>query len=144
MMAAPELEWENFESPVLEGPYGIISPGDTTYVFYSADSFNTPAYKLGVMKFRKDSDPLSPASWTKLPDPIFESMNDLYGPTHNSLFRSPDGTQYCNVSHANLNANDRCGPSRKTFIQPMAWKDDEIYLGEPLPVDTEIDPPSNE
>lgn len=144
MLAAPELEWEKSESPVLEGPYGIVSPAGTTYVVYSADSCNTPAYKLGAMKFSKGGDPLSPKSWSKLPEPIFETMNGHYGPAHNSFFKSPDGTQDWNVFHANLNANDRCGPSRKTFIQPLSWKDDKIDLGEPLPVDTEIDPPSGE
>lgn len=144
MIAHPEFEWEKSDSPVLEGPYGIISPAGTTYVVYAADSCNTPAYKLGAMIFTKGSDPLSPDSWTKLPDPIFETKNGLYGPAHNAFFKSPDGTEDWNVFHANLNAGDRCGPSRKTFIQPLSWKDDMIDLGEPRPVGTEIKPPSGE
>ncbi|RKL20024.1 hypothetical protein BFJ70_g13696 [Fusarium oxysporum] len=144
MIAHPEFEWERSDSPVLEGPYGIISPAGTTYVVYAADSCNTPAYKLGAMIFTKGSDPLSPDSWTKLPDPIFETKNGLYGPAHNAFFKSPDGTEDWNVFHANLNAGDRCGPSRKTFIQPLGWKDDMIDLGEPRPVGTEIKPPSGE
>ncbi|KAF4501042.1 alpha-L-arabinofuranosidase II precursor [Fusarium agapanthi] len=144
MIAHPEFEWEKSDSPVLEGPYGIISPGGTTYVVYAADSCNTPAYKLGAMTFTKGSGPLSSDSWTKLPNPIFETKNGLYGPAHNAFIKSPDGTEDWNVFHANLNAEDRCGPSRKKFIQPLSWKDDMIDRGEPLPVGTEIKPPSGE
>ncbi|KAM5385603.1 hypothetical protein ACJZ2D_000802 [Fusarium nematophilum] len=144
MIAAPEFDWEQEDSAVLEGPYGIVSPAGTIYVVYSADSCNTPAYKLGAMKFTADADPLSPDSWTKLTEPIFETKNGLYGPAHNAFFKSPDGTEDWQVFHANLNANDGCGRTRQTFIQPVSWKDDLLDLGEPLPVGTEIEPPAGE
>ncbi|KAJ4329292.1 hypothetical protein N0V84_000187 [Fusarium piperis] len=144
MIAAPEFDWEQEDSAVLEGPYGIVSPAGTIYVVYSADSCNTPAYKLGVMKFTAGADPLHPKSWTKSPEPIFQTMNGLYGPAHNAFFKSPDGTEDWQVFHANLNANDGCGSTRKTFIQPVSWKDDQIDLGDPLPVGVEIKAPSGE
>ncbi|KAI8716560.1 hypothetical protein NCS52_00950100 [Fusarium sp. LHS14.1] len=144
MIAAPEFDWEQEDSAVLEGPYGIISPAGTIYVVFSADSCNTPAYKLGVMKCTAGADPLDPESWIKSPKPIFQTMNGLYGPAHNAFFKSPDGTEDWQVFHANLNANDGCGSTRKTFIQPVNWKDDQIDLGEPLPVGVEIKAPSGE
>ncbi|KAM0421245.1 hypothetical protein ACHAPT_010967 [Fusarium lateritium] len=144
MIAAPEFDWEQEDSAVLEGPYGIISPAGTIYVVYSADSCNTPAYKLGVMKFTAGADPLDPESWTKFTEPIFQTMNGLYGPAHNAFFKSPDSTEDWQVFHANLNANDGCGSTRKTFIQPVSWKDDRIDLGEPLPVGVDIKAPSGE
>ncbi|KAH7174078.1 glycosyl hydrolase [Fusarium flagelliforme] len=144
MIAAPEYEWEKEDSAVLEGPYGIISPSGTTMVVYSADSCSTPAYKLGVMTLTAGADPLRRASWIKSSTPIFETKNGLYGPGHNAFFKSPDGKQDWQVFHANLEANAGCGPSRKTFIQPVSWKGDHIDLGDPLPVSTEIDPPSGE
>lgn len=144
MIAAPEYAWEKEDSAVLEGPYGIISPSGTIYVVYSADSCNTPAYKLGAMKFTTGGDPLSPSSWTKLSEPIFETKNGLYGPGHNAFFKSPDGTQDWQVFHANLNPSDGCGSTRKVFIQPVSWSNDTVDLGDPLPTGTEINPPAGE
>lgn len=129
---------------MLEGPYGLLSPDGTTYVIYSADSCNTPAYKLGAMELATGADPLNPDSWTKFPEPIFTTGNGLHGPAHNAFFKSPDGTEDWSVFHANLNEDDGCGPSRDTFIQPVSWLDDKPDLGEPLPVGTEIQAPSGE
>nr|EAQ71543.1 hypothetical protein MGCH7_ch7g950 [Pyricularia oryzae 70-15] len=146
MIAAPEFDWEKSDSAVLEGPYGLVSPSGTSYIVYSADSCNTPANKLGALRYDPSSggggDPMSPSSWGKLPDPIFATGNGLYGPAHNAFFKSPDGTQDWQVFHANLNERDGCGTTRKTFIQPISWRDDAPDLGEPLPVGTEIAPPS--
>lgn len=56
-------------------------------------SCNTPAYKLDAMELAPGADPLSPDSWTKLPQPVFTSGNRLYGNGHNAFFKSPDGTE---------------------------------------------------
>lgn len=144
MIAEPEFDWEQEDSPVLEGPYGLVSPAGTNYLVYSADSCSTPAYKLGAMKLEADADPMSRESWTKFPEPIFQTDNGLYGPAHNAFFKSPDGTEDWQVFHANLNEEDGCSTTRKTFIQPISWQDDMPDLGEPLPVGTEIAPPSGE
>lgn len=144
MIAHPEFDWEQEDSPVLEGPYGILSPCGTTYLVYSADSCSTPAYKLGSMKLTTGADPLSPESWTKAEAPIFETGNGLYGPAHNAFFKSPDGTEDWQVFHANQKETDGCGTTRETFIQPVAWNKGKLDLGEPIPVGTEIAPPSGE
>ncbi|KAF5003290.1 hypothetical protein FDECE_10141 [Fusarium decemcellulare] len=144
MIAHPEFDWEQEDSAVLEGPYGIVSPAGTVYLAYSADSCSTPAYKLGAMKLTKGADPMSPDSWTKFTEPIFTTTNGLYGPAHNAFFKSPDGTEDWQVFHANTDPNGGCGRARQTFIQPVSWKYDVIDLGEPLPVGTEIAPPSGE
>lgn len=146
MLAEPTLAWEQEDSPVLEGPYGIISPGGTVYVVYSADSCNTPAYKLGALELLANAtDPLLPASWAKLTEPIFQTTNGLYGPAHNAFFKSPDGTEDWMVFHANLKETDGCGSTRQTFIQKVGWgEDDRPDLSEPLPIRTEIAPPSGE
>lgn len=144
MIAAPEYDWEQEDSPVLQGPYGIVSPSGTTYLVYSADSCSTPAYKLGAMGLAQDADPLSPDSWAKFTEPIFTTANGLYGPAHNTFFKSPDGTEDWQVFHANVDPNGGCGRARQTFIQPISWADDEPDLGEPLPVGTEITPPFGE
>ncbi|KAI6355985.1 hypothetical protein MCOR31_011025 [Pyricularia oryzae] len=66
MIAAPEFDWEKSDSAVLEGPYGLVSPSGTSYIVYSADSCNTPAYKLGALRYDPSSggggDPMSPSS----------------------------------------------------------------------------------
>lgn len=150
MLAEPTYDWEQEDSPVLEGPYGITSPGGKVYVVYSADSCNTPAYKLGALELTRGADgaaadPLLPGSWTKFPEPIFETTNGLYGPAHNAFFKSPDGSEDWMVFHANLKETDGCGSTRQTFIQKIGWKeDDKPDLGVPLPVGTEIAPPSGE
>lgn len=144
MIAHPEFDWEQEDSAVLEGPYGILSPCGTTYMVYSADDCNTPAYKLGLMKLTKGADPMKPESWTKSDDPVFETGNGLYGPAHNAFFKSPDGTEDWQVFHANLKETDGCGRTRQTFVQPVSWNKGKLDLGEPMPVGTEITPPSGE
>ncbi|KAG7038006.1 hypothetical protein JMJ77_0009901 [Colletotrichum scovillei] len=59
-------------------------------------------------------------------------------------YGSPDGTQDWQVFHANLNPGDGCGTTRKVFIQPVSWTNNTVDLGDPLPVGTEINPPSGE
>lgn len=144
MIAAPSYDWEKEDSAVLEGPYGLISPSGTNYIVYSADSCSTPAYKLGLMYLTCGADPLRAESWTKHPEPIFETGNGLYGPAHNAFFKSPDGKEDWQVFHANLRAQDGCGQTRQTFVQPVMWDGDWPDLGVPMPVGTEIESPSGE
>lgn len=144
MIAAPEYDWEQEDSAVLEGPCGLRSPSGTTYLVYSADSCGTPAYKLGAMELTAGADPLRPESWTKFPEPIFTTGNGLYGTGHNFFFKSPDGTEDWQVFHANLKETDGCSSTRDTFIQPITWVDDKPNLGEPMPVGREIEAPSGE
>lgn len=145
MIAYPDLAWEKVAGAVLEGPAGITSPNGEVFLVYSADSCNTPDYKLGALKLRKHSDPLLPSSWSKLPEPLLVTNveNEIYGPGHNGFFKSPDGKQDWMVYHANRAANGSCNGYRQTFVQPVGWnRDGSPRLSPPIAPGVEIEEPA--
>lgn len=147
LIAAPSLSWEFTSGRVLEGPAGITSPTGEVFIVYSADDCNTPAYKLGGLRLTRGADPLLPASWTKLPNPLLETDASVgqYGTGHNGFFKSPDRTEDWIVYHANRAASGRCDANRQSFVQKVTWNDDGTpNLGPLVAPGTEITPPSGE
>jgi GH43 family beta-xylosidase len=145
MIAYPSLSWEESDSAVLEGPAGITSPSGDVWLVYSADSCNTPAYKLGALRLEPDGDPLLPSSWSKLSEPLLETdeADGIYGPGHNGFFKSPDGTQDWIVYHANRAASGSCDAYRQTFIQQVRWDaNGTLQLSPPVVPGVEIEEPS--
>ncbi|KXJ90097.1 glycosyl hydrolase [Microdochium bolleyi] len=128
LIAFPEYDWEKNTSAVLEGPQGIRSPvTNDIYLVYSANSCNTPDYKLGALRLKSetDADPLLPSSWEKLPEPflVTDRAAGIYGPGHNGFFKSPDGTQDWIAYHANRDEAGRCNALRQAFVQQVESPD---------------------
>ncbi len=118
--------------------------GERLFIIYSASACWGPEYKLGMLTFTGD-DVLDPAAWTKHPEPVFEKSeeNGVFGPGHNSFFKSPDGTEDWILYHANDSPEGVCDNRRTTRAQPFTWNEDGTpNFGVPVSLDTELPVPS--
>ena len=132
---------------VREGPVALRQDGrGRTFLVYSACGADTPDYKLGMLSIEAGADPMDPASWKQHPKPVF-TRNDpaeVYGPGHNSFFRSPDRREYWIAYHAK-SEESRDYSDRSARAQPFTWNDDGTPdFGEPVSVDDVLAAPSGE
>ncbi len=155
LISKPEFDWERiWQRPdgkhpryiiyVNEGPQ-MLKRGNKMHIIYSASGCWTPNYCLGMLSASADSDLLNPASWTKSQTPVFQQSpeNGVFGPGHNSFFKSPDGTEDWILYHANDNPNDGCGNKRKPRAQKIGWTDDDMPIfGVPISTDSLLVKPS--
>lgn len=127
---------------VNEGPEILKHNGDV-FLVYSASGCWTDFYALGMLKLINKKDILNPDSWKKYSKPVFKQApeNNVYAPGHNSFFKSPDGSEYWILYHANDHPGAGCGGERSPRMQPFGWNKDgtpdfgvPVKTGEPLPV----------
>ena len=91
------------------------------------------------------ADPMDSKSWRQHPDPVFTRDDDakVYGPGHNSFFRSPDGKEDWIAYHAKTGTArtyaDRLARA-KIHLEPEGTP----HFGKPLPLDADIREPSGE
>lgn len=127
---------------VNEGPQ-MLKHGRKLHIVYSASGTWTPHYCLGVLSADVDSDLLNPKSWVKHPEPIFKQSpeNGVYGPGHNSFFKSPDGAEDWILYHARSTAMPNT--PRNPRAQKISWTEDDFpVLGIPVSTDTLLKKPS--
>ncbi|WVQ75951.1 hypothetical protein IAR50_005586 [Cryptococcus sp. DSM 104548] len=118
VISRPTEAWEEVGENVNEGPQPLYWGGET-YVTYSVSYCTKPDYSLGLLHLTGD-DPMDPAAWSKVTDgPVFSSGNGEYGPGHNGIFISPDGTELWNVYHAVTDSAGSCGTDRQTFVEKV-------------------------
>lgn len=130
---------------VREGPETLQRHGKI-YLIYSTCPADTPDYKLGMLIADADANLMDPASWVQHPDPVFTRADDrgVYGPGHNSFFRSPDGTEDWIAYHAK-SGTARTFADRSTRAQRFRWTPAGLPdFGRPLPLDAPIPAPSGE
>lgn len=109
-------EWETVWPRVNEGPF-VLKHGDTYYMTYSANSYESPHYGVG---FATASSPLGP--WTKYEqNPILQMPGDLVGVGHSAMFEDKDGNLKI-VFHAHHN-KDNIHP-RAMHIADVSFSDD--------------------
>lgn len=145
LISQPTLGWETSGAAVNEGPEPLYHDG-RTFLTFSASYCQTADYKLGLLELT-GTDPLNPASWTKSASPVFQrsDANGVYGPGHNGLFSSPDGTENWIVYHANSSASGGCGNARTTRAQKFTWNAGGTpNLGTPVATGTTLAGPSGE
>ncbi|WP_165071790.1 glycoside hydrolase family 43 protein [Paludisphaera rhizosphaerae] len=132
---------------VREGPVALRQ-GDQGRIFliYSTCPADTPDYKLGMISIAPDADPMKSASWEQHLRPVFE-RNDaagVFGPGHNSFFKSPDGREDWIAYHAKSGTAVTYS-DRSTRAQKFTWNQDGTpNLGAPLGVDVDVPAPSGE
>ncbi len=131
---------------VNEGPE-MLEHGDRLFMVYSASGCWTDYYELGMLTASTGSNLMKLSSWTKSEKPVFLQSPEasVYGPGHNSFFKSPDGTQDWILYHANTASEQGCGSERSPRAQPITWRPDGTPdFGRPLPVDRPLEKPSGE
>ena len=147
-LSSPTLDWERQwkggpEVYVNEGPQ-FLTHNDRVFIVYSASGCWTKYYTLGLLSL-EGKNILNPDHWKKHEKPIFtfSEENKVYGPGHNSFFKSPDGTEDWILYHANDNPDDGCGAKRSPRMQKIGWNSDGTpNLGIPVSTDTVLEIPS--
>ena len=157
VISSPEFPWEkvgdltmkNRIDPiphvdVNEGPE-ILQHDGKIMLIYSASGCWTDYYELGMATASAESNLLDPFSWKKTTKPVFWQSPEasVYGPGHNTFFKSPDGKEDWILYHANSAPGQGCGRARSPRAQPFTWNSDGTpNFGRPLPVTEPIRKPS--
>ncbi len=138
--------WERIEPQedakgLNEGPQ-VFQSGGKTAIVYSCGASWMPTYKLGMLELHGDN-PLNPASWTKRPEPVFQSTETTYGVGHSCFVRSLGDDQWWHVFHAKRDRNP--GWRRAIYVQPMQVDADGYPdFGKPVDAGAVLSRPSGE
>jgi GH43 family beta-xylosidase len=116
LIATPEHDWEMSVAPINEGPE-VVRNGDRLFLLYSADASWTEAYKMGLLEWTGGGDVTDPASWRKLPRPVF------VGGGHGCLIETDEGGHL--VYHRKVSPEPGWA-DREIRWAPFAW-DSEGY-----------------
>ena len=142
LLSTPQLAWESW---IQEGPE-VLQRNGKVFVIYAANLSWTDNECLGML-VNSDGNYLNPASWTKLPQPVFQTISNatgaVYGPGHCSFTQSLDGTEDWIFYHA---AQYRgAGWTRNIRMQRFTW-DANGYpnFGLPIPAGVVIADPSGD
>ncbi|MFD2163160.1 family 43 glycosylhydrolase [Paradesertivirga mongoliensis] len=125
IISRPEYSWEIKGHRVNEGPAVLIRNGK---VFMSFSASATDAnYAIGLLWAEDDADLLDPASWHKLPEPVFFSNEafNRFGPGHNSFTVAEDGKTDVMIYHArdykDIKGEPLYDPNRHTRARVLRW-----------------------
>jgi GH43 family beta-xylosidase len=116
-------------------------------LIYSASGCWTDDYALGMLTLKDGGDPLIAGDWTKSPTPVFSKnvSGSVYGPGHNSFFKSKDGTEDWILYHANSASGKGCTDARAPRMQKFTWNQDGTpNFGTPVNMFTNITKPAGE
>jgi GH43 family beta-xylosidase len=129
---------------IREGPCGMVRDGKV-FLLYSACDTGLPDYKVCMLIANENSDLLDPKSWVQHPAPVFTrcDAHGVYGPGHNGIFKSPDGTEDWIVYHAKT-VSRYTYTGRSTRAQKFTWKNGLPDFGEPIALDQDIPVPSGD
>jgi GH43 family beta-xylosidase len=149
LISSPQYAWEMFGAPpaVNEGPQVLKNATGKVFIVFSASGCWTDDYGLGMLTLKNGGDPLLAADWTKTATPVFTKnvAAAVFGPGHNSFFKSADGTEDWIMYHANPSSGLGCGDSRSPRIQKFTWNADGTpNFGVPVSTSTFITKPSGE
>lgn len=142
-IAAPELPWECNGAPLLEGPAILYGDSGSLFITYSASASWTDHYAVGLLRYH-GGDILSASSWHKSPTPVLAAHHEhlVFGPGHNSFFKSPDGSEDWIVYHA-IESSGGGWPQRSVRAQRFEWTADGLpMLGAPVPAGMLIPEPA--
>ncbi|BCG58202.1 glycoside hydrolase family 43 protein [Paenibacillus sp. URB8-2] len=127
MIAKPEHAWEMIGFSVNEGP-AVLKRGGRIFISFSASAtdFN---YCMGLIWADENADLLDASSWTKLPQPVFQTNEEtaLYGPGHNSFTVGESGEDvliYHARSYKEIQGDPLYDPNRHTRAQVFGWNED--------------------
>jgi GH43 family beta-xylosidase len=149
LISSPEYPWEKSGEPpaVNEAPEILRNSAGKIFLVYSASGCWTDDYALGMLTLKEGGDPLVAADWTKSPTPVFSKnvSGSVYGPGHNSFFKSRDGKEDWILYHANSASGKGCTDARAPRMQKFTWNADGTpNFGTPVNMFTNITRPSGE
>ncbi|MEE4217756.1 MAG: glycoside hydrolase family 43 protein [Xanthomonadales bacterium] len=127
IISEPLLDWERLGYKVNEGAAVIIRNG-RVFLTYSA-SATDHRYAMGLLWADEHADLMDPASWHKLPEPVFTSDESLgrYGPGHNSFTIAEDGKTDLMIYHSrdyrDLIGTPLTDPNRHARARVLHWDD---------------------
>jgi GH43 family beta-xylosidase len=137
MISKPDYGWEQQGFLVNEGP-AVIKKNGKIFISYSASATDAN-YCLGLLTASAVSDLLSASSWSKSPEPVFQSnpATSQYGPGHNSFTVSVDGSDiliYHARNYKDITGDPLYDPNRHTRAQKLNWNSDGTPdFGVPVP-----------
>lgn len=136
-IARPTYSWEmEGVAGVVEGPSPLVKNGKV-FIAYSASATDS-RYKLGLVSASDTADLMNPSSWSKRPNPVFQTANGVYGPGHGSFTVAEDNTTDMLVYHARDYATPTpdalTDPNRHTRMQQLYWQENgDPFFGQPIP-----------
>ncbi|WP_343743807.1 glycoside hydrolase family 43 protein [Chitinophaga sp.] len=134
-IAAPRYPWE--KNGINEGPEILVNKQQNVFLVFSVCGCWTDDYALGLMRLKKNADPMVAANWTKMPEPILKGKpeNGAFSPGHNGFFKSVNGKEDWIIYHANSRAKQGCGGQRNPRMQRLAWDAGGLpVIGEPVKI----------
>lgn len=146
-IATPVYDWEKHNGAINEGPQVLFNPEGKLFVVYSASSFSSDNYALGLLSLREGGDPMNAEDWSKSPQPVFSmhAESGAFGPGHNGFFKSPDGTEDWIIYHARNLPNGGNTNYRNPRIQKFNWNSDGTpNFGTPVKIGEKLKKPSGE
>jgi GH43 family beta-xylosidase len=127
MISTPEHPWEIIGFKVNEGA-AVLKRNGRIFISFSASATDYN-YCMGLLEANENSDLLDAASWTKHPEPVFQTTeeNGQYGPGHNSFTVDEDGRDvivYHARNYKEITGDPLYDPNRHTRVQALRWMED--------------------
>ena len=146
LLSTPTYNWETIGAPdVNEGPAVLKNSSGRVFLTFSASGCWNDDYALGLLTLKEGGNPLNAGDWIKTPTPVFtkNTSGGVYGPGHNSFFKSADGKEDWILYHANSTSGQGCGDARSPRAQPFTWNGDGTpNFGTPVATGAPLKKPS--
>ncbi|MCU1491314.1 MAG: hydrolase, partial [Acidimicrobiaceae bacterium] len=149
LIAAPASSgWECAGGSCIDEGGSAVVHGGRIFLLFSAGSFASPDYCVGMLNASTTADLTQAGSWTKSPACVF-SRNDAagaYGPGSMTWFTSPDGTQDWVAYHLKTSSSfDTSGTDRRITAEQVTWDSSgSPVFGSPVALGTSITLPSGD
>ncbi|THF66745.1 carbohydrate-binding protein [Deinococcus sp. Arct2-2] len=147
-IAQPTAAWECRTGYCVDEGSSVIVKGSKVYNIFSASSYESPDYCVGMLVADIDANLLNSTSWVKSPNCVFSRNNaaGAYGPGSMQFFKSPDGTQDWVVYHIKTLTGDILdGDDRQLQAKQVTWNGDgSPNFGSPVAPETALPLPSGD
>jgi len=125
LLSSPSFDWERHGFWVNEGP-AFLKGEDKVFLTYSA-SDTGPAYCMGMLWADANADLMDISAWHRLNHPVLttDAEKGLFGPGHNSFFRTPEGKTlmaYHARPYDEIIGDPLYDPNRHCYLMEIQWK----------------------
>lgn len=130
--------WQCHGGCINEGS-SVIVHGGKVFDIFSASSYQSPDYCVGMVWAKLGADLLDQSSWTKVNHCVFQRNNaaGVYGPGSMTFFNAPDGATWVIYHVKTTTADNYSGNDRRLEARPVAWDASGIpNFGQPYALGT--------